>query len=350
MEGNCIKRVEDESMKRINYFFLAALALVAAVSCDKTEIPVAEELSPNEGVPMTLTATIGGPDTRMSLTEDGNVLKATWDASEKISVITYTGSGYSAKVQTIDNFTYSGAAGQKSVDFAGTFTGDAANNIWVVYPALEYDSAEGDYRALSGILRGVKKESDDGDYHIFVDYWAGKYTQTANGDPSFLNGNLLTGAGTVKGSALSVDLEPAFGVLKLTLTMPEAAAGKKVYGVYLTATGGSIFRSTGGSSFAVIGNLSYGSWSKTGQIALNGTEGIEVPSDRKLVCYVPFEPYSGVAFGEDGITSLKVVVSTFLSSSSSPAYSGAYTATKTLSASPAIPAEEGKMYRLSLDF
>ena len=330
-------------MKKWNNILLAGLALVAAVSCNKTETPAAQP-EENPGVPMTLTATIGGPETKMTMAEDGNALKATWDASEKISVITYTGSGYSAQVKTIDTFTYTGTAGQKSVDFTGTFTGDAANNIWVVYPALEYDSVKGDYRSASGLLYGVKKEN----YNINVNYWEGSYTQTANADPSFLVDNLLTGTGTVSGSALTVDLKPAFGVLKMTLTLPAAAAGETVYGVEVTTTGGySIFRNAGGSnSFTNIPDLAYGSYAASGKIALNGSTGIAVPADRKLVCYMPILPRS--SFGEGSITSIKVRVAKIYSSGIF--WSGSYTATKTLSADPAIPVEVGKMYRLELDF
>ena len=332
-------------MKKLNHILLAGLALVAAVSCNKVNVP-AEEPEQNVGVPMTLTATIGGAETKMTMAEDDNVLKATWDASEKISVITYTGTGYGTKVQTVDTFTYTGDAGKKSVDFTGTFTGDAANNIWVVYPALEYDSANEDYRSASGLLYGVKKD----DYHIYIGYWNGKYTQTSNADPSFLKDNLLTGTGTVSGSALTVDLEPASGVLKMTLTLPSTAeVGSKVYGVKVTGTGGSLFRQVGSSSWTVIGNTTYGGWDSSGMIALNGSEGITVPDDRKLVCYMPFEPYPSVTkFGVGGITAIKVDVSHAY-------YSGInwvtpYSATKTLTADPAIAAEPGKMYRLELVF
>ena len=327
-------------MKKWNNILLAGLALVAAVSCNKTETPAAQP-EENPGVPMTLTATIGGPETKMTMAEDGNALKATWDASEKISVITYTGSGYSAQVKTIDTFTYTGTAGQKSVDFTGTFTGDAANNIWVVYPALEYDSVKGDYRSASGLLYGVKKEN----YNINVNYWEGSYTQTANADPSFLVDNLLTGTGTVSGSALTVDLKPVFGVLKMTLTLPAAAAGETVYGVEVTTTGGSsIFRGAG--SFTNIPDLAYGSYASSGKIALNGSTGIAVPADRKLVCYMPILPRS--SFGVGSITSIKVRVAKIYSSGIF--WSGTYTATKTLTADPAIPVEAGKMYRMELNF
>ena len=327
-------------MKKLNNILLAGLALVAAVSCSKTETP-AEQPEESVGVPMTLTATIGGPETKVTMNEEGNVLKSTWDASEKISVITYTGSGYDARVQTIDTFTYTGTAGQKSVDFTGTFTGDAANNIWVVYPALEYDSVEGDYRSASGLLYGVKKD----DYKIYVDYWGGSYTQTANADPSFLVDNLLTGTGTVSESALTVDLKPAFGVLKMTLTLPAAADGGKVYGVQVT-TNNAIFRSARSSSFTNIPDLTYGSSATSGMIALNGATGIAVPADRKLVCYMPILPLS--SFGAGGITSIEVEVAKAYTTGIF--WGGAYSATKTLTANPAIAAEAGKMYRMELSF
>ena len=334
-------------MKKLNNILLAGLALVAAVSCSKQNPQEAEQPA---GIPMTLTATIGGPETKMTMAEDGNALKATWDASEKISVITYTGSGDGVRVQTIDTFEYSGTAGVKSADFTGTFTGDAANNIWVVYPALEYDSVKGDYRSASGLLYGVKKESESGDYKIYVDYWGGSYTQTANADPSFLKDNLLTGTGTVSGTgsgaSLAVDLKPAFGVLKMTLTLPAAADGGKVYGVEVTTTGGSIFRGAGSSSFTNIPDLAYGSYATSGMIALNGSTGIAVPADRKLVCYMPILPLS--SFGAGGITSIEVEVAKAYTTGIF--WGGAYSATKTLTANPAIAAEAGKMYRMELSF
>ena len=62
-------------MKKWNNILLAGLALVAAASCNKTETPAAQ---PEEsvGVPMTLTAALGGPETKMTMAEDGNALKA----------------------------------------------------------------------------------------------------------------------------------------------------------------------------------------------------------------------------------------------------------------------------------
>ncbi len=146
----------------------------------------------------------------------------------------------------------------------------------------------------------------------------------------------------------SVVLKPAFGVLKMTLTLPSSVtAGSKVYGVRVTATGGSLFRVNDG--YAVIGNLAYGSWTDNGIIALNGSEGIAVPADRKLVCHMPIEPYTGTKFGVGGITAIEVEVAKALYGGG--IYWGStYTATKTLSADPAIPVEAGKMYRMELSF
>ena len=131
----------------------------------------------------------------------------------------------------------------------------------------------------------------------------------------------------------------------MTLTLPAAAAGETVYGVEVTTTGGSsIFRGAG--SFTNIPDLAYGSYASSGKIALNGSTGIAVPADRKLVCYMPILPRS--SFGVGSITSIKVRVAKIYSSGIF--WSGTYTATKTLTADPAIPVEAGKMYRMELSF
>lgn len=158
--------------------------------------------------------------------------------------------------------------------------------------------------------------------------------------------NLLTGTGTVSGSALTVNLKPAFGVLKMTLTLPAAADGGTVYGVQVT-TDYSIFRGAGSGSFTNIPDLASGSYATSGKIALNGSTGIAVPADRKLVCYMPILPRK--SFGVGSITSIKVEVAKAYVSSSM-FWTGAYTATKNLTADPAIPAEAGKMYRMELNF
>ena len=81
-------------MKRIDYFLLAGLLLAAAFSCDKkpveTDVPDVE-VEAVVGVPMTMKVTIGGPDTKLSYTKNGNVLKGVWDANEKVSVVTIFG-------------------------------------------------------------------------------------------------------------------------------------------------------------------------------------------------------------------------------------------------------------------
>ena len=81
--------------------------LVACVSaCDKTEAPAVKEA----GVPMILKATIGDPASRVTITDDeGNkVLKAAWEAGDKVSVLSVDNSG---KLIANDIFT-AGAAGK----------------------------------------------------------------------------------------------------------------------------------------------------------------------------------------------------------------------------------------------
>ena len=115
-------------MRKINYLILAGLSLVAAISCNKQLTPT-DEPEVKAGVPMTLTATIGGPDTKLGFTKDGYVLKGTWNANEEVSVITING----AYVQTIDKFSSgSESDGKTTANFSGTFTGDASHKIVVV--------------------------------------------------------------------------------------------------------------------------------------------------------------------------------------------------------------------------
>lgn len=118
---------------RKSYIVIIALACISCLSCQKQTSKTTA--TGREGVPMSLIVSIDEA-TKSSYTADGNALKATWDASEEISVITYK----DYYIQTIDNFTYAGDGGKASVDFSGTFTGqsilDEGGELYVIYPAL----------------------------------------------------------------------------------------------------------------------------------------------------------------------------------------------------------------------
>ena len=69
-------------MKRI---ILSAFVLIAAlVSCQKN---TALDQIESRAIKMTLTATIGNDDTKISFEDVDNVLKTSWDQFDKVSVI-----------------------------------------------------------------------------------------------------------------------------------------------------------------------------------------------------------------------------------------------------------------------
>ena len=340
-------------MKKLIFILLAGLSLVAAVSCNKQPIPM-EEPAQSVGVPMTLTASLCEPETKLTITEDGNVLKSTWDASEKVSVVTYDKT--SGNVKTVDVFTCDDANGLTTANFTGTFHGSTSDGLIVIYPAVE-NPGSGIFKSASSMLFNVKI----GSYWIGVDYWRNKLSQPANSDPSMMKENLLTGVGTISGSNLSVSLTPMFSVLKLMMTLPdEVVVGSKIYGLELTFGGTSpqpqLFMMNGdeASNATNIDGFTMGPGrSNKGRIRLNGTDGFSVPSDRTIVCYVPIFPWPthDSYFGRTGINSVEMVVSHALAGDGNPAYAFGdyYSGTKSLSMDN-VKVEPGKMYRMSFKF
>ena len=116
-------------MKR--YIVSVACVIAALVSCQKNETPV-EVLNENQPIRLTLTASIGGDDTKVSYVEEDNVLKTEWELYDKVSVIALDISG---NVLTNDIFTATSAG--KVVEFDGEYSNNIdAKSIYVFYPAL----------------------------------------------------------------------------------------------------------------------------------------------------------------------------------------------------------------------
>ena len=77
-------------MKR--YIVSMACVIAALVSCQKNETPV-EAADENQPIRLTLTATIGGDDTKVTYVDEENVLKAAWEAGDKVSLLSLDISG-----------------------------------------------------------------------------------------------------------------------------------------------------------------------------------------------------------------------------------------------------------------
>ena len=115
-----------------SYLIITAAALLAAASCQKSDTaPAAPETRYNP-VDIVLSAAIEGADTKVSYTEDANVLKSAWEKDDQVSLVAYDSGG---KVLSNDIFTATEAGA--SAKFSGKYTGPAgAVAVSVFYPAL----------------------------------------------------------------------------------------------------------------------------------------------------------------------------------------------------------------------
>ena len=214
-------------------FIIAAASLALFSSCQALQEDVikpsleSEIIVPEKpGIPMTVTASLGG-GTKATYALDGGLLKTTWDASETISVITYR----SSAIYSVDNFTYSGAAGVSSAEFSGTFTGGelgAFDDVWLVYPAITEDYDTSYHGSAASSVNGFRTVYyQDGDYLNYLHFghmnvaWEQHIIQSANGDFSHIaEACAIMGPATMEGNAISGSLTPVIALLKLNLVLP----------------------------------------------------------------------------------------------------------------------------------
>ena len=329
-------------MKKLNHILLAGLALVAAASCSKQN---PQEPAQPTGVPMTLTATIGGPETKLGFTQSGNVLKGTWAANEKVSVLTING----GQIVTMDEFSSgSESAGQVTASFTGTFTGDASHEIKVVYPALESYATDcyGTPIPAGGTTDGERMISSLLAANLSYSLFMSNSTQSGNGNTDHLGAfSYMLGTGSVSGSTLDTTLEPQASVLQVNITFADELIGKTfavLIGTFKTGSDAEyMLDGTGSQNLAnpISARLSYiqqfyGSWSGTTQTPITLTA-----SDKNFVAYIPFIPGKDTSIGSSGAASI-----TF-----NPKIDGAYNNhTNTVNLTNSCTLEPGKLYRVSV--
>ncbi len=327
-------------MKRLNYILVAGLSLVAAAACNKQLVPT-DELEVKPGMPMTLTATISGPETKLGFTDESNVLKATWNANESISVITLekNASGHMV-IKTVDTFTTgSESDGKRTAVFKGTLSADATSEIRVFYPALEKTS-DGNYQH---VIPGSEKS-----LVYFSVRWMEATFNTDNVVDQSANGNLehvgnttiLDGVGTVSsGGALAVELKPLTSVLRLDVTFPSNKVG---YGM------GIVELTVKDDSDAEYGFQPSATWSFyyfDGESAPKNNNHAGVYLDNVTIdatdftVYIPIIPAKDVVFGPSGGKKIKVNCA-----------GSSLSLVKTISLSSDTRLEPGKMYRLKVDY
>ena len=115
-----------------SYLIITAAALLAAASCQKSDTAPAAPETRSNPVDIVLSAAIEGADTKVSYTEDANVLKSAWEKDDQVSLVAYDSDG---KVLSNDIFTATEAGA--SAKFSGTYTDPAgAVAVSIFYPAL----------------------------------------------------------------------------------------------------------------------------------------------------------------------------------------------------------------------
>ena len=200
------------------YASIFAVVLMAMTACNKNEDPV-ETPSASSPVKMTLTATIGA-DTKVTYTDEENVLKSAWKAGDKVSLVSVNSSGI---VLSVDNFETSSAG--KTATFTGEFTNDANTAaVWVYYPALTEGSGSVETPFMSPVENGYSQEGILNGVVLGGEYLtirSGYYLQRGNGDTSHLSDYaIMMGEAQVEGNTFITELEHQAYIVKATLTLP----------------------------------------------------------------------------------------------------------------------------------
>ena len=288
-------------------FVIIAAALAAMVSCQKNS--QVTQPQPKEGIPMTLTVSFDGADSKVAFAQDGSVLKGSWEATESISVVTLDGSGAFANIVNIDNFTSTGAAGRKSATFTGTFTGgESPAFVYVLYPALEEYSTN-KYRTPDWSGAGNYVLSDlnlSGGSDSYLDSAFLPTTQASDEDLAHFNNYcVMTGVADIsdiKAGTLTATLSHQLCVLKFNLTFDDSLKGKSLDCVSIGSYD---------SSDNVLNYFPRGGWEYANLIAVpilaNGSSylganwincSFAVPASGTATVYLPLLPPDDFAAGD----------------------------------------------------
>ena len=205
------------------HFISMACILTALVSCQKNAAP---EQTPQENQPIkvTLTATIGGDDTKVSFVDEDNVLKTAWEVGDKISVLSVN-NGY-----LISNDVFVAKNAGKIAEFNGTFTNDPNTTfVYVYYPALTEGEgtvekpymSKPDNGSSYGVLNDFYLYQYDDYNSMYFSILDGYYLQNENADPSHIsNQMIMMGEAEMHGNDFTTELGHLSYVIKATMTLP----------------------------------------------------------------------------------------------------------------------------------
>lgn len=287
-------------MRKVIYILsLLTIFMMALVSCTKEPV---DQTPSSGGIHMTLGADFNAL-TKASYTPDGSVLKASWDATETISIVTFDAENQ-GKILTVDNFTSTGEAGRQYAEFSGTYTGgDSPKKIIAIYPALtetdgKYNTAQ--YTDYTGTKRVILGNAAIGNKY-FAKSENQPLIQTINNNAEHLkNYCVLTGVvdtEKIKENKLSVSLRNLMTVLKLNLNFDDSQIGQKLNKIKIQSYD---------DSFSPTERFNLYSWEYAdidssnglnclGSGKINSAEmysSIDIPNTKNVILYLPL-PYIG---------------------------------------------------------
>jgi len=249
-------------MKKISVILLMAMMVFA--SCQKESTPV------NKGVEMKISARVAGPAEvkasyeYISGTQAGTIATS-WEATEKITVISIGEAGISA----VDEFTSTGTAGREIAEFTGTWTGKEGDKVICISPAI---STSAGASRFSGVA--VNSAS------IGINFPTHSYTSDVN---SIKDYDILIGDVNISGSKASVELVRQIAVLKLGFTGNGTCYDYWQWWEYRTQLGIAAFSSAYVAKlFATHGTLAATKASYTGSIVTDTYH----PENRSGITYI----------------------------------------------------------------
>ena len=228
-----------------SYLIITAAALLAAASCQKSDIAPAAPETRSNPVDIVLSAAIEGADTKVSYTEDANVLKSAWEAKDKVSLVAYDSGG---KVLSNDIFTATEAGA--SAKFSGTYSDPAgAVAVSVFYPALtEGDGSDATpwqsktkmagTSTLNGVLYNLVKDKE------VIRIRNNSQLQRGNADLSNVKEaavmqGVITDIAVLKADEAKVTLKNICYVIKISAKVPSSAGTVKAVTLQAAKADGS---------------------------------------------------------------------------------------------------------------
>ena len=227
-------------------YLLAAAALLVAASCQKNDNASSVEGIKYNPVDVVLSAAIEGVDTKVSYTEDANVLKAAWKAGDKISLV-----AIDASQNILSNDVFEATTAGASAKFSGTYSNpDGAVMVSVFYPALTEGegTVEKPWQSKKREGIGLKDNKEPLLYNLkkgnsFISVSAEYQLQRSNGDLSnvdeavVMHGKITDFPALVAGD-VNVTLKSICYVIKVTAKVP---SGHDIIDVDFSAYNSSYF-------------------------------------------------------------------------------------------------------------